>query len=114
MAEKLQDDTRRLVKTYLILVGKATNRQTIRYGDLADQMGLPAVGLGQSCLNPVYRFCEENGYPDLTTLVVRRDTGEPAEGHFDRATLYREREVVYDFPWTDYAPPTGDGQAIAP
>ena len=114
MAEKLQDDARRLVKTYLILVSKATNRQTIRYGVLADQIGVARQGVGQSCLNPVYRFCMDNDYPDLTVLAVQRDTGEPAEGHFDRATLYREREKVYDFPWTDYAPPTVDGQATDP
>ena len=114
MAEKLDGPTGRLVKTYLILVGAATWRQTIRYADLANQTGVAVQGVGQLCLRPVSRFCEDNGYPDLTVLVVSRSTGEPSEGQFDPATLYRIREAVYDFPWTDYAPPTGDGQAIAP
>ena len=105
MAEKLHGARGRLVKTYLILVGAATRRQTILYADLASQTGVAVQGVGQLCLNPVYQFCKDNGYPDLSVLVVSRNTGEPAEGHFDPATLYLIREEVYAFPWMDYAPP---------
>ena len=114
MAEKLHGPTGRLIKTYLILVCAATMRQTILYTDLASKTGVAPPGVGQLCLNPVYRFCKDNGYPDLSVLVVSRNTGEPAEGHFDPATIYRQREEVYDFPWMDYPPPSVDEQATTP
>ena len=105
MAEKLLDNRPmgKVVKTYLILIGLATRRQTIRSGDLANEVGVVPPGIG-ACLDPLYyRFLKKNGFPDLTSIVVNKEKGEPAEGHF---LGYPEREKVYDFPWMDYAPPT--------
>ena len=93
----------RVVKAYLILVGMATRRQTIRYGDLADEIGVPPPGVGTYLDHLYYRFLKKNDFPDLSAIVVNKGTGEPAEGHF---LGYPEREKVYDFPWLDYAPPT--------
>ena len=46
MAEKLLDSgpMGKVVKTYLILVDKATKRQTIRFGDLAKEIGVVPQG----------------------------------------------------------------------
>lgn len=107
MPEKLLDSgpMGKVVKTYLILVGIATRRQTTRYGDIAGETGVAPQAVGALCLNPVYQFCLENGFPDLTAIVVRGDTGAPGEGHVGE-NHYRERERVYDFPWMDYPSPT--------
>ena len=99
----------KVVKTYLILVGMATRRETTRYGYIAEETGVATQAVGGLCLDPIYQFCQENNFPDLTAIVVRRDTGEPGEGYLNRETLYRDRERVYDFPWMDYAPPTIEG-----
>ena len=108
MAEKLLDSgpMGKAVKTYLILVGMATRRETINYGYIARQTGVANQDVGKRCLNPVYQFCQKRNFPDLTTIVVKLDTGEPEEGHMNRETFYRERERVYSFAWMDYAPPT--------
>ena len=108
MAEKLLDSgpKGKVVKTYLILVGMATRRQTTRYGYLADETGVATRAVGGLCLDPIYQFCQENGFPDLTCIVVRQDTGEPGYSHVGMESLYRNRERVYDFPWLDFAPPT--------
>ena len=109
MAEKLLDrgPMGKAVKTYLILIGMATRRETINYGCIASETGVGAnQQVGKLCLDPVYQFCQERNFPDLTTIVVRLDTGEPGKGHENRETFYRERERVYSFAWMDYAPPT--------
>ena len=105
MAEKLEGSRGRLVKTYLTLINMAERRETVTYGDLADLIGVANQAVGRLCLNPVWEYCEANGLPDLTSIVVNGSTGEPAEGHFNPRTVYRIRETVYEFPWTDYSPP---------
>ena len=104
MAEKLLDSgpMGKVVKTYLILVDKATKRQTIRFGDLAKEIGVVPPGVGVPLTVLYDRFLKRNDFPDLTAIVVRVN-GEPVEGKF---LGYPEREKVYDFPWMDYAPPT--------
>lgn len=104
MAEKLLDSgpMGKVVKAYLMLIGAAARRETVLYGTLGNATGVIARSVGKDLLNPVWRFCEMQGHPDLTTIVVRADIGEPAEGHAN----YPERERVYNYPWMDYAPPT--------
>ena len=92
----------KVVKTYLMLIGAAARRETVLYGVVGDATGVIARSVGRDLLDPVWRFCEMKGHPDLTTIVVRAGIGEPAEGRSD----YREREKVYNYSWTDYAPPT--------
>ena len=110
MVEKLLDSGQmgKAVKTYLILVGMATRRETTHYGYIAGETVVANQAVGGLCLDPLYQFCQERNFPDLTTIVVRLDTGEPGEGHMNRETFYRERERVYSFAWMDYAPPTVD------
>lgn len=104
MAERLLDSgpMGKVVKTYLMLIGAAARRETVLFGTVGNATGVIARSVGRDLLVPVYRFCDMKGHPDLTTIVVRADTGEPAEGHAN----YREREKVYNHSWTDYAPPT--------
>ena len=108
MTEKLLDSgpMGKAVKTYLILVGMATRRETTHYGYIAGETGVANQQVGGLCLDPVYQFCQERNFPDLTAIVVRLETGEPGKGHVNRETFYRERERVYSFAWMDYAPPT--------
>ena len=108
MAEKLLDSgpMGKAVKTYLILVGMATRRVTINYEYIARQTGVANQDVGRLCLDPVYQFCQERNFPDLTAIVVSLKTGEPGKGHENREAFYRERERVYSFAWMDYAPPT--------
>ena len=109
MAEKLlgSSSSGKVVKTYLILVGMAMRRETTQYGLIAKETGVASQAVGGLCLDPINRYCQANNFPYLTSIVVSKDTGEPGVNYPGaRASLYRDREKVYEFPWLDYAPPT--------
>ena len=96
----------KVVKTYLILIGMATQGRTIFYEDIGKATGVAARAVGGLCLDPISLYCEENDLPSLTSIVVRMDTGEPGDRYVPRETPALDREEVYAFPWLDYAPPT--------
>ena len=100
----------KVVKTYLIFIGMAAKRETTTYGTIAAALGMSvAREVGRQCLDPISEFCKANGFPNLSALVVNAGTGEPGDAYLDRIGLYREREAVYAFDWTGYAPPTVGG-----
>ena len=70
----------RVLQTYTILVEHALRRSTMLYGVLAVKLGVfpPSVGL---YLDPVARYCQDEGLPDLTALAVSAETGEPSSGY---------------------------------
>lgn len=97
------------LKTYLMLIGVAANRGTIRYKAIVDALGFPSTTPGHRAaeyLRRIYHgFTVKHGLPDLTTIVVA-ETGEPGGDHVHGPDLYRERERVYGLDWTDWTPPT--------
>lgn len=95
------------LKAYMILVHLASDRQTIRYGQLGDEIDEIAVNVGDPHLNRIEAYCVQNRLPNLVTLVVNQTTGQPGEGiELETGDIYKEREEVYDFNWLDIAPPT--------
>ena len=97
---------RRALKLWQVLIGRASNRQTITYGELAATIGNevppPAVG---GYLDLVAGFCRSNGMPDITVLTVNKETGRPSKEERG-VDVYRERENVYDHSWYALTPPT--------
>ena len=112
MAEKLIDrgEEGKALKTYLILIGVAANRGTIRYKAIVDALGFSSTTPGYRAAEYLrriyYGFTVKNGLPDLTTIVVNAENGEPGGDQVHGPDLYRERERVYDLNWTDWMPPT--------
>ena len=109
MADKLLESGRmgRAVKTYLMLIGMATRRETTTYSHIASQTGnIASQAVGGLCLDPIAVYCRTNGFPSLTSIVVNKNTGEPGGSYVSVHSVYRDREAVYDFDWLDYAPPT--------
>ena len=96
------DDHEKLTQAaWQVLVCCASNRQTIRYSDLADAIGLRPGALrsvGHDYLDPIVEYCRANGVPRLTVIVVTKNVGEPSAKH-DDIDLYGEREKVYDHNW---------------
>jgi hypothetical protein len=109
----------RMIQAWLILIGKARNRQTITYGDLAKLMtGGVKSSLGKRAgqwkgmrLGSLYAYCEERGLPILPVIVVTKKTGLPAdlapyrpnERHGPEPNA--EREKVFDYDWFGIHPP---------
>ena len=101
-------DQHRALKTYLILIGHATRRETTTYGDLAAKLGdnVQPISVG-NYLDPISRYCERNNLPRLTVLAVGKDSGVPSDGYpGPRESIDEDRERVYRYNWYNLIPPT--------
>ena len=102
----------RAQQVWVILIGAAANRQTITYLDLALRMGFNENSrhITPQFLDPVARYCQREGLPALTSLVVSEASGQPGEGirPFIRQgnTYESERELVYRENWYQYQVPS--------
>ena len=51
-------------------------------------------------------YCDREGLPALTSIVVNKETGKPGPGFNDRGRdLPDLQNEVFRFPWFDYYPP---------
>ncbi len=84
----------RTFRTYLILIGCATNRRTIAYGVLAGLTHEFPLNVSRLHLDPIYNYCEANGLPRLAVLGVDR-TGVVGPGYpGPRETIDANREAA--------------------
>lgn len=88
----------RALQIYQVLIGAAHNRQVLSYRIVGELVGLPQQGLAAH-LGHIMRFCERNGLPPLTVVVVRTTSGEPGEGLTTVKDLNADREAVFSHPW---------------
>ena len=108
MVRRFDDDASwpsRALQIWQILIGKAHNRQTITYGQLAKLLGFQGAGTLAHMLGHIYFWCQQNDLPPLTVLVVNQDSGLPGEG-VKGIDLNRSREEVFEFNWYGIWPPT--------
>jgi alkylated DNA nucleotide flippase Atl1 len=96
---------KRAQQVWQILVAKATNRQTVTYGQLADILGFGGAGVLSQTLGHIMHFCQQNGLPPLTVVVVNEGTGLPGEGLICD-DLNADREKVFGHDWFGLVPPT--------
>ena len=101
---------------WLILIGKAQDRQVLTYKALGKMMSLGPRNLTWS-LARVTAYCNEKKYPNLTTIVVKQEAGLPGPGLVtvhnktveseNRGEAFsRERERVFRRRWYELDPPT--------
>jgi hypothetical protein len=95
----------RALQIWLILIGKAENRQTMTYGVLAEMLGFEGAGVMSNPLDHILCYCAVNQLPPLTCLVVNQETGLPGEG-LKLDDLHGDRERVYRYNWYSVIPPT--------
>src|SRR6266567_3265990 len=105
------DDNRnrpaRAIQIWLILIGLASNRQTITYQELSKVLGFKGEGVFADILGHIAFYCKENELPSLTDLVVKKDTGLPGDGLATQVINFNaERERVYNHKWFRMFPPT--------
>ena len=104
--EPMTATRRRALKTWQVLIARASNRQTITYGELARVIGneVPPPALGRY-LDLVADFCQVRGVPDLT-LVVIIETGQLGKVR-EGVDVDEQREAVYrQGDWYAMTPPT--------
>jgi hypothetical protein len=71
-------------RAWPILIEAARMGRTLTYTELAGRAGPPLNrrNLHRQLLIPLSYRCRQHGLPDLSALVVRRDTGLPGGGWF--------------------------------
>ena len=102
----------RAQQMWQILVGCAHRRETLTYGLLAEMIGVPVPISLAYPLGQIQNWCLSQGFPVLTILVVRKNTGKPGSGAISE-DVDSTREAVYAFNWYDVVPPTADELAEA-
>ncbi len=107
--DDLRTDETRAFQAYLILIGAAHNRQIITYKILSDLLGYKkGAGVLAGFLGHIMFWCEDEGLPPLTALVVNQDTGSPGAGLTATTAegLNKKREEVFNYDWYALIPPT--------
>jgi len=99
----------RALQAWQYLIGKASNRQIVKYDELKDLMGYPTNNPLGVILGCIMFYCEQNKLPPLTLLVVNRH-GVPGEGFSAEEwdNYHKSREDVFNFPWFTVFPPSVD------
>src|SRR5260370_4568731 len=97
----------RALQIYHILIGAASRRETLTYGGLATKLGFRGAGVMASFLEPIMRWCRNNGLPALTAIVVNQDTGIPGHGltTVPGGDFPAEQQLVFPFDWYAIQPP---------
>lgn len=99
----------RALQAWQILIGAASNRQTITYRRLGEMMhGRRAAGVLSQVLGHIAYWCSDRDLPGLNTLVVGTGRGTP--GHNiplePGVSADEARERVYDVDWYNIRPPS--------
>ena len=84
------------LKIWHVLVRAAMNGETMTYGRLSELTEIPYFPFSYQnlSLGLIQNYCEDNEFPPLTVLVVRKDTGIPSDGYRVRKTLDDDKKMV--------------------
>jgi hypothetical protein len=95
------------LRGYLVLIGRAADRQVLTYGQLSQQIKRGDLNFLTKPLGLLTHWCQINGLPALVSLVVEQATGLPAPGFTaaSRSEIPAEQVRVWDFDWFGIHPP---------
>ena len=96
------------LRAYLVLICYAAHHRTITYGELAQRIQRGGPNLLKEPLDCLTRWCQREGLPAITSLVVEQTTGLPAPGFtvVPRDEIPAEQERVWGRDWISFLPPT--------
>ena len=104
----------RAMQVWQILIAAAHERRTLTYGEVAGLLGVEGAGVLAQILGLIMTYCQQNGLPPLTVLVVNQDTGLPGSGLTTVEDLPKDREAVYRQDWySRYPAQIADFERIA-
>lgn len=97
----------RALQAWQFLIGKAYNRQLVKYGEIAKVLGYTDNRPLTHILGQIMYYCQQEGLPPLTIIVVNQD-GTPGGGftQVPRDDFDREREITFAYDWFSIMPPT--------
>lgn len=103
------DRSQRALQMWQVLISAAHNRQILTYERIADLVGIGRAGKGAIAvgryLGVLMSYCDENGLPPITALVVKKGSGKPGSG-LETLSHYpdRDRERVFAHDWFKMKP----------
>ena len=98
-------EVNRAVQAWVILIGKAANRQTATYNELGRLMGLAGGSMRvPAIIEHISNYCDRNALPPLGVLAVSQQDGRPGQGP-DYTGLEVVREEVFRHDWFAMFPP---------
>ena len=90
----------RALQIWQVLTGAAHNRQTLTYEILADLIGSGPITVSVSKpLDFLMKYCDQKGLPQITVLVVQKNSGKPGPGLTTVKDPDAERERVFNYLW---------------
>lgn len=95
----------RSLQIWSLLIVAARERRSYTYGLVAQILGMGGAGVMSQFLGPIMWYCEDNGLPPLTVLVVNQDTGLPGDGLTTLENVNIDRERVFNYNWFSIEPP---------
>lgn len=100
----------RAIQLWQILVGCAHNQQIITYGQLAGMVGYKDARPVIPILYHIMYYCQQEGLPPLSVLVVNKGGGAPGDGlEIDGyQTPDAARMAVFAQDWYTIIPPTAE------
>jgi len=97
----------RALQVYLVLIGCAANQQVLTYARLAELVGLHTPAWLFASLERLADWCQKEGLPPLTSLVVAEDTGVPGNNYrLPLHELAAQQNRARKFNWYAIVPPT--------
>ena len=96
----------RAYRAWPVLTARASARQTITYGELADHLGIHVRPI-RYVLGRIQDWCLAEQKPPLTILVVNKGQGLQGEGFiaWDTSDLDQGFRTVYAYPWHELSNP---------
>ena len=98
------------LRAYLVLLGAAARRETITYEQLSERIDRGGARFLHAPLMHLMRWCENQGLPPLTVLVVNKTSGRPERGltTIDPEEFAEAQQRVFALDWFAVLPPTID------
>jgi hypothetical protein len=97
----------RAMQFWSVLVMAARTNQVLTYEMVERMTGIPKFGMG-NILGVVLAYCQRSEIPILTSIVVEKSTGRPADPLFNEPSfdLEAEQRRVFGFDWLKNGCPT--------
>jgi hypothetical protein len=86
----------------LIYYSQLVERAKALHSDHADVQSAIPVSMGR-VLDVIRTFCRADGLPNLASLVVSRQTGEPGQSFVDRHKAAELQQEAFGFDWAAHA-----------
>jgi hypothetical protein len=95
----------RSAQFWSVLVLAARTRQVVSYEMLAKMTGVPRFGQA-SILGNIYFYCEQQGLPPLTSIVIDEKNGRPAADDFQKVDVPAAHARVFVCDWLSRGSPS--------